>query len=130
MGFSDRVLFQGEVSDPVNLDENRMVMIRLSEHLPVALKPLDEVRNEIIATLDDNLARDKAEAQATELLASLRSGGGGFEALAAEAGLEYAHHEAIKRNSFELDVTLVQEIFRLPAPVENATVQAVLPTGN
>lgn len=130
VAFSDLVLFQGAVSDPVNLDENRMVMIRLSEHLPVALKPLDEVRNEIIATLDDNLARDKAEAQAMELLASLRSGGGGFEALAAEAGLEYAHHEAIKRNSFELDVTLVQEIFRLPAPVENATVQAVLPTGN
>jgi len=138
--FSDLVLLQGSVSDPVNLDENRLVMIRLSEHLPVALKPLDEVRNEIVATLSDNLARDKAEAQATELLAALKSGASensegeseasDFEALVAEAGLEHARHEAIKRNSFLPDATLVQEIFRLQTPAEGASVQVVLPTGN
>ena len=42
--FSDLVLLQRSVSDPVNLDENRLVMIKLNEYLPVALKPLDEVR--------------------------------------------------------------------------------------
>ena len=44
--FSDLVLLQGSVSDPVNLDENHLVMVRLKEHLPVALKPLEEVRDE------------------------------------------------------------------------------------
>ena len=111
--FSDLVLLQGSVSDPVNLDENRLVMIRLSEHLPVALKPLDEVRNEIVATLSDNLARDNAKAQATELLAALKSstsesGAGDFESLATEAGLEFANHEAIKRFSNAPDATLVK----------------------
>ncbi len=59
--FSDLVLLQGSVSDPINLDENRLVMIRLKEHLPVALKPVEEVRDEIITTLSDNLARDNAK---------------------------------------------------------------------
>ena len=128
--FSDLVLLQGSVSEPVNLDENRLVMIRLSEHLPVALKPLDEVRDEIVATLSDNLARDNAETQANELLASLQSAAGDIETLATEAGLEYANHEAIKRFSNIPDSTLVQEIFRLQVPAEGANVQAVLPTSN
>lgn len=128
--FSDLVLLQGSVSDPVNISENRLVMVRLSEHLPVALKPLDEVRDEVIATLSDNLARDNAETRAEELLASLQEGESGLEALVAETDLEYGHHEAIKRSSFQPDATLVKEIFRLQAPAENETVQVVLPTGN
>lgn len=128
--FSDLVLLQESVSDPVNLDENRLVMIRLREHLPVALKPIEEVRDEIVATLGENLARDNAEMKATELLAALQGGDSEFEALATEFGLEYARHEDIKRRSFVPDVTLVQEVFRLQTPAEDATVQTVLPTGN
>jgi len=128
--FSDLVLLQGSVSDPVNLDENRLVMIRMKEHLPVALKPLEEVRAEIIATLGENLARDNAEAKAVEFLAALQSGETEFEALATESGLEFARNEAIKRNSFVPDVTLVQEVFRLQKPAEDVTVQTVLPTSN
>ena len=128
--FSDLVLLQGSVSDPVNLDENRLVMIKLREHLPVALKPLGDVRDEIIATLGANLARDNANAKAIELLAALQGGESEFEALATESGLEYAHHEAVKRSSSAPDMTLIQEIFRLQAPAEDTTVQVVLPTSN
>jgi len=128
--FSDLVLLQGSVSDPVNLDENRLVMIKLREHLPVALKPLEDVRDEIIATLGANLARDNANAKAIELLAALQGGESEFEALATESGLEYAHHEAVKRSSSAPDMMLVQEIFRLQAPAEDTTVQVVLPTSN
>jgi len=128
--FSDLVLLQGSVSDPVNLDENRLVMIRLRQHLPVALKPLAEVRDQIIATLGDNLARDNAESRAVELLAALQGSESEFEALAVESGLETAQHEAIKRGTTVPDVKLVEEIFRLQAPAGDATTQVVLPTSN
>ncbi len=127
--FSDLVLLQGSVSDPINLDENRLVMIRLKEHLPVALKPVEEVRDEIIVTLTNNLARDNAKARADELLAALQTGGE-LETLATEAGLEYARHEAVKRNSFVPDAILVKEIFRLPKPADGEVVAAVLPSSN
>lgn len=130
VAFSDLVLLQGSVSDPVNLDENRLVMVRLKEHLPVALKPLDEVRDEIITMLADNLARDNAEAEAVELLAALQVGDSELEALATDSGLKFVRHEAIRRNSFVPDVQLVQEVFRLQAPAEDATIQIVLPTSN
>ena len=128
--FSDLVLLQGSVSDPVNLDENRLVMIKLKEHLPVALKPVEEVRDEIIATLRDNLARDNAKAQADAILASLQSGESELEALATEAGFEYGHHDGVKRGSPIPDTMLVQEVFRLPAPAEGGTVDAVLAAAN
>jgi len=128
--FSDLVLLQGSVSDPINLDENRLVMIKLKEHLPVALKPVEEVRDEIIATLGDNLARDNAKGKAEELLAALQDGDTELEALATESGLEYARHEAVKRNTSVPDTKLVEEIFRLPAPAEGGVVEAVLPTSS
>jgi peptidyl-prolyl cis-trans isomerase D len=128
--YSDLVLLQESVSDPVNLDENRLVMVRLKQHMPVALKPLEEVREDIIVKLSDNLARDNAKSNAAELLAELQSGEADLAALAMKHGYNYGLHELIKRNSFVPDVNLVQEIFRLQAPAENAPVQAVLPTGN
>ena len=126
--FSDLVLLQGSVSDPVNLSENRLVMIRLKEHLPVALRPLDEVRDTIIKTLGDNLARDNANTQAVALLSDLQNGDIELETLAQEAGLEYGRHEAIGRNAAAPDALLVEEIFRLRTPAEEAPVQVVLPT--
>jgi len=126
--YSDLVLLQGSVSDPVNLDENRLVMIRLKEHMPVALKPLEDVGEEIVVTLSDNLARENAKTRAEDLLAALQSGEQDFETLAAESEYEYGLHEAIRRNSFVPDATLVQEVFRLQAPAEDSPVQVVLPT--
>ena len=126
--FSDLVLLQGSVSDPINLDENRLVMIKLKEHLPVALKPVSEVRDEIIATLRDNLARDEAKARAEALLAALQGSENGLEALATESGLEFSRLESARRNSFAPDALLVKEIFRLPGPGGDTSVDAVLPT--
>ena len=128
--YSDLVLLQGSVSDPVSLDENRLVMIRLREHLPVALKSLEEVRAEIITTLADNLARDNANARAVELLAALQGGESDLDTLATDSGLEYAHHELVKRNAFVPDATLVQEVFRMQAPAEDSTTRAILSTAN
>lgn len=128
--FSDLVLLQGSVSDPVNLDENRLVMIKLKEHLPVALKPLEEVRDDIIATLRDNLARENANSKAQELLAVLQSGDMQLETLAIESELEFARHEAVKRTAFVPDNQLVKEVFLLPEPLEGDVIEAVLPSSN
>ena len=128
--FSDLVLLQGSVSDPVELGENRMVMIKLKEHLPVALRPLENVRGEIVQTLTDNLARENANTKATALLADLQNGDSPLEVLATELGLEYGRHESIRRNTSVPDVELVQGIFRLGAPAEGAPIQVVLQTLN
>ena len=62
--FSDLVLAQGSVSDPIDLGENHMVMIRLKEHLPEALMPLEEVRDRVVASVRRQQALDAASATA------------------------------------------------------------------
>jgi peptidyl-prolyl cis-trans isomerase D len=126
--FSDLVLLQGSVSDPVNLDENHLVVVRLSEHLPVTTRPLEAVREEIVATLRDNLAREQANARAEALLAGLQGGEADLETLATEAELEFGRHEAVQRAAQVPDATLVAEVFRLQAPAESEVARAVLPT--
>jgi len=103
-------------------------MIKLKEHLPVAVKPVLEVRDQIIATLRDNLARENAKTRADDLLAAAQAEDADLEALATESGLEFSHYELVNRNAFAPDATLVKEIFRLPEPAGDAGVEAVLPT--
>ena len=122
------VLLQESVSDPINLDDNRLVMIRLRQHLPAATKPMDEVRDDIVAALTKKMARDKAEAQADKLLLALQSGQASLESLANDAGLEYSHYALLKRNALQPDNKLVTELFQLKAPEEGQTLPVVLPS--
>lgn len=128
--FSDMVLLQETVSDPINLDDNRLVMIRLRQHLPAATRPIDEVRDDVVAALTEKMARDMAEAQADELLLALQSGQASLESLAEDAGLEYNHYALLKRNALQPDNKLVTELFQLKAPEEGQTEQVVLPSAD
>lgn len=125
--FSDLVLLQESVSDPINLDGDRLVMIKLRKHYPVALKPLAEVRDSIIEALTEKQALDQAKATADDLLAALQTGQDDLEALATDAGLEVNHYQLLKRNALQPDGRLVAEIFKMTSPAEGETVQAVLP---
>lgn len=126
--FSDLVMLQESVSDPINLDDNRLVMIKLRKHFPVALKPLDEVRDDIVASLTEKQARDQAQAMANNMLVALQNGPDNLETVATAAGLEGNHYELLKRNALQPDITLVTEIFKLKPPAEGETVQTVLPS--
>jgi peptidyl-prolyl cis-trans isomerase D len=126
--FSDLVLLQESVSDPVTLDEGRLVMVKLLEHLPQATRPLDEVRDEIVNALTEQAARDRAEATANELLAAYQSEEGDIETLALVAELEYSYFDQIQRNALVPDNRLVTEVFQLSIPAEGQSIEAVLPS--
>ncbi len=128
--FSDLVLLQGSVSDPINLDDNHLVMIRLREHLPVAVIPLEQVRDEIVASLSDRLARNRSRARAEQLLATAQTGDEDFSSVAESGGLEYIHHEAIRRNAIVPDAMLVKEIFRLQIAADSEPLLVMLPATN
>ncbi len=123
--FSDLVLLQGSVSDPIELDAHHIVMIRLAEHLPAAIRPLDEVREEVIAGLRADQASEEAKAQAEALLASYESGAS-LEDLATGAGLEVEVVENAGRRQVTPDPVLVGNVFKLPRPAEGEAVNSVV----
>ena len=123
--FSDLVLAQGVISDPVDLGLNHIVLIRLKEHLSEAQLPLEEVRDQVVESVRRKQAMEAASLAADELLASLVAGGD-IAALATESGLELVESESAMRSSPEIDVRLREEIFLLQGPGDDGPARAVV----
>jgi peptidyl-prolyl cis-trans isomerase D len=123
--FSDLVMLQGVVSDPVDLDENHLVMIRLKEHLPEVLLSLEEVRDQVVQSVRNQRAMDAAEAKADEILVQVTAGAD-LHSLGEENGLEVLAIEAATRNSVDVQRDLLQDLFLMDAPGEEGPVIDVL----
>ncbi|STX29634.1 peptidyl-prolyl cis-trans isomerase D [Legionella beliardensis] len=65
--FSHDVLVLGNNSEPVQLDNDNVIVLRVAQHIPAAKKPLAEVRESII----NKLALQRAELKAKELGSTL-----------------------------------------------------------
>lgn len=124
--FSDLVLLQDSVSDPVDLGLNHIAVLKLREHLPEAPRPLEEVRDEVIAAIRRDEAMQAAETRATALLERLQ-GGESLQALAEETGLELVESEGATRTASEVSADLRAELFDMVAPAEGEVNHEVLP---
>ncbi len=123
--FSDLVLGQGVVSDPIDLGENHIVLVKLKEHLPTAQLPLEAVRDEVVSSVRRNLGMERASAAAESLLASLE-GGADIAELAALEGLELVQSEDLDRRSAQVDTRLRDEVFLMERPGDSGPVLGVV----
>jgi peptidyl-prolyl cis-trans isomerase D len=124
--FSDLVLAQASVSDPVDIGENHMVVLKLKEYFPESVKPLEEVRDEVEAAVRFDLAMQAAEQKAQALLARLQAGED-MTAMAEESGLELVQADDARRQGSPYPAQLISLVFRMQAPEAEASRQAVLP---
>lgn len=72
--FSDRVAKQNAVGGPRALGEDRLVIFQVQEYRPAKLKPLDEVRADVVARLTRERGTEEARKVANEALPKLESG--------------------------------------------------------
>jgi peptidyl-prolyl cis-trans isomerase D len=72
--FGDEALNQGKIAGPVELGEDRLVLVKVTEHHKAAVKPLAEVRAEIEGILQQERAVTAAKAAAEEALKRLQGG--------------------------------------------------------
>ncbi|AKK66753.1 peptidylprolyl isomerase [Xanthomonas translucens pv. undulosa] len=82
--FSDALVQDGTVSDPITLGPNHTVLIRVTQHLPEQTQPLAKVREQVAAAVHADRTAKAAAAKADALLERLRKG----ETLQALAGPE------------------------------------------
>ena len=109
----------GNNSDVITVDGDRAFVLRISEHKPEAVKPLDEVKAQIADTLKHNKAAQQAKAQADKLLADLNAGKA--DVLSA-AGLTLGASKTVDRNSQD---PVAQTAFNLPQPAAGKTTWGV-----
>ncbi len=124
--FSDLVLTQASVSDPVDVGENHMVMLKLKEYLPEAIKPFEAVRADVVAAVNLDKAMQAASAKAEALLARVQAGEE-MGAVAAEVGIELLIAEDAQRQGSAYPAELVAKVFRMLPPEGDAARLDVLP---
>ena len=123
--FSDLVLLQAAVSDPVDVGENHLVVILLQEHLPEAVMALDEVRDQVVQSVRQQRALEASEVRAEEFLA-LAVTGTELSAIATDNGLELLEAEAIMRDDAEIRADLRKELFQMEVPGEAGPLTEIL----
>ncbi|RFF29343.1 hypothetical protein DZC52_13660 [Wenzhouxiangella sediminis] len=124
--FSDLVLLDEAVSDPIEIDRNHMVAVKVLEHEPAEPRPLEEVSDRIRQRLVTERSREMAEERAEALLERVGSDGSTLESLAESEGLDLVSIDSLGRRDFQQGPAFLREVFRLPAPGEEPTLH-VLP---
>ena len=72
--FSDVLTQDGTVSDPIELEPNHTVMIRVTDHSPEQAMPLAKAREQVIAAIRGERVRVASEKAADAVLAKLKAG--------------------------------------------------------
>ena len=116
--FSQEVLAQGNNSDPIQIGPNHVVVIRVQSRVPSELKPLPQVRAQIIATLRQRQAALQAQRVAQQVQAALTSGQS-LAQVAAKYKLQFTAAKFVTRTDTN----------NVPAALLNSAFAAPLPTG-
>lgn len=112
--FSEEVL-NGRNSDPVELGSDKAVVLRMKGHEPASDKPLADVKDEIIAKLRAEDARQDARKQAEELLRQAQEGVP-LSDLAKKHGIEISKEPNLRRDAKNVSPALTNAVFKAERP--------------
>ncbi len=117
--FSDEVLEQSNNSEPLQLSGNRIVVLRLKERVAPTPKPLEEVREDILATLKQEAANNAAKELGETLVADIEAGNDIADQLA-EKELTWTEAKFYSRNDGSVDRLILQSAFKLTEANESS----------
>ncbi|MFC0338719.1 peptidyl-prolyl cis-trans isomerase D [Kushneria avicenniae] len=111
--FSDDVINNGYNSEPVELGQDRRVVVRVTEHRPATTLPLENVRDQAEQAALEAKRRQALSDQAEQTLAALRRG-------ESPAGVNWQKVSGVTRDGQgELSAELINAAFGMPYPHDN-----------
>lgn len=129
--FSDEVLGQGYNSDPVELGEHHVVVLRIKEHVEKSQRLLEEAKADVKRQLMIEKAKSHVAQKGDELLKRLRAGEN-LEAVAKELKLSVKKEAGLKRTDRKIDSNIVKRVFQLTKPAQDKVShdKVILPSGD
>ncbi len=117
--FSDLVLIDRQASEPIEVGENRAIVLRVTDYQPAQPRPLDAVENEIRDQLAREAAQERAREFGEELIARVR--GGETLTEVAEAESLDVEERSVTRRDFDLGGAVLEGVFQMAEPAEGET---------
>ncbi|OGT31022.1 MAG: hypothetical protein A3E87_06335 [Gammaproteobacteria bacterium RIFCSPHIGHO2_12_FULL_35_23] len=130
--FSNDVLNQGNNSDPIQISDSQVIVLRINKKIPATIKSLAEVQLIIIAALKQSQASQLAQVTADKILQALQAGGS-LTGLAKQYGLAVAQtSKPVTRNNNtgKVNSGIVNAAFNLQQPSAGIVVATVAPIAN
>jgi peptidyl-prolyl cis-trans isomerase D len=115
--FSDVLVQDGTVSDPITIAPNHSVMIRVTDHSPEQALPLEKARDQVIAAIRADRTRQASAKAADALLAKLTAGQS-LQALAASENLQVQAMPGLQRGQPVPTPEINRALFAAKAPTE------------
>lgn len=113
--FSEEVL-QGNNSAPIELGTNRLIVLRLLERKPATVRELNSVKQEVVAALSADKARQQALEKANKIKLRVQAGEA-IQKVAADLNLAVKESIGLTRSKNTLPEQLNDAIFKAAKPV-------------
>ena len=123
--FSPGVLDGSENTPLIELDDAHAIVARVAEHQLPAVRPLDQVRDEVIARLRALRATTEAERRGKAIVQRVTAGEG-LPAVLGAAGLSLTEAGLLTRRSPTVPPELLTAVFRSPKPDATQVGKAVV----
>lgn len=124
--FSDEVLLDGVNSEVIEISPRHLVTLRVLDSEGPRPKTIDDVRDDITATLQTEQAAEQLDTLATELVDKVTAGEDVAALADADDLIEAIVGEPVERNGSSLDGAVVNSIFSAVKPAEGAATVAKL----
>lgn len=124
--FNDAQKLDRQVSDPVEIEPNHVIVLRVIDHQAAAPLPLATIRDRVLADLVSDRVAKATKSRAGALLARAQKGET-LDALAPEVGRPVSDVPKVTRQAPSPQLApLVDAAFRLPRPVAGKTAVALV----
>ena len=115
--FSNEVLVEGYNSEPVEISENHVVVIRMKDHVEKSQQSFDDVKEQVKAGVIADSSRTKAKLKGEEVLKRLRDGEDP-QVAAKELEIEWIKSGELNRSDRKIDSAIITQAFKLSRPQE------------
>jgi peptidyl-prolyl cis-trans isomerase D len=127
--FGDSSLQPGRIGGPVLVGEDRLVLVKATDHKPPQPKPVAEVRDGIVAAIKKDRGSESAMKAAQDAEARLKAGAS-FDEVAKQLGVSSEPARFIGRTDSTIPAQLRDLVFNGPQPIPQPIYRAVaLQTG-
>jgi peptidyl-prolyl cis-trans isomerase D len=124
--FSDKVLGQRKISEPVGLGDERFVIVKVRTHTKAAIPPLASVRDKVVAAVQRDNASAAARA-AAEAAAARVDGAAAFDSVAKSLGVAAEPARFVDRRDPAMPAAVREALFAMPRPVGGRPVTRAVP---
>lgn len=115
IAYTDDVLQNRNNSDLIQIDPGKVVVIRVNEYKPATVKPLAEVKDQIIQNITEAAATKLAQRFGEQIAEKLKQGEDVKKLLAAH-DIDWKTASNVKRNQAGINASVVSIAFKLERP--------------